>query len=178
MISKALNKAINEQINKELFSEYLYLSMSAWFAKENLEGFANWMYVQAQEERFHAMKFFNYVIERGGEVELYALQKPDKNFKSSVNAFKMALEHEQFISKSINELMDLAIKEKDHAAKSFLQWYVDEQVEEEASADKIWSQLKMIGDNVHALLMLDRELAARSFTPPAAARATTSSRSD
>jgi ferritin len=169
MISKSLNKAINEQINKELFSEYLYLAMSAWFAKENLDGFANWMLVQAQEEHFHAMKFFNYVLERGGEIELAAIAKPDKNFKNALNAFKMAYEHEQFITKSINGLMDLATKEKDYAAKSFLQWYIDEQVEEEATADKIVSQLKMIGDNMHAIFMLDRELGQRTYTPPTTA---------
>lgn len=167
MISKSLTKAINIQINKELFSEYLYRAMSAWFAKENLDGFANWMEVQAQEEHFHAMKLFNYLLERGGEVELMAIEKPAKNFKSPVAAFKAALEHEQFITKSINELMDMAIKEKDHASKSFLEWYVDEQVEEESTADKIWSQLKMIGDNMHGVMMLDREMAGRTYTPPA-----------
>lgn len=169
MISKSLNKSINEQINKELFSEYLYLAMSAWFAKENLDGFANWMEIQAQEEHFHAMKFFNYVIERGGEVELYAIDKPAKSFKNPLNAFKEALAHEIFISKSIDSLMDLAIKEKDHATKSFLQWYVDEQVEEEATADRIVNQLKMIGDNTSGLFLMDRELASRVFTPPVAA---------
>jgi len=165
MISKQLNKAINEQINREVYSEYLYLAMSGWFTSQNLDGFANWMKVQAQEEHDHAMKFFNYELERGGETELMAIAKPDKAFKNPLNAFKMALAHEQFISKSINELMDLAIKEKDHAAKSFLQWYVDEQVEEESNADKLVNQLKMIGDNVHALLMLDRELATRIYVP-------------
>ena len=169
MISKSLNKAINNQINKELFSEYLYLSMSAWFAKENLDGFANWMLVQAQEEHFHAMKFFNYVIERGGEVELLAIEKPAKEFKNPLSAFKAALEHEEFITKSINELMDLAIKEKDHASRSFLQWYVDEQVEEEANADRIVNQLKMVGDHMQGIFMLDRELGQRTYTEPTAA---------
>ncbi|HOH46475.1 MAG TPA: ferritin [Candidatus Cloacimonadota bacterium] len=169
MISKSLNKAINNQINKELFSEYLYLSMSAWFAKENLDGFANWMLVQAQEEHFHAMKFFNYVIERGGEVELLAIEKPAKEFKNPLNAFKAALEHEGFITKSINELMDLAIKEKDHASRSFLQWYVDEQVEEEANADRIVNQLKMVGDHMQGIFMLDRELGQRTYTEPTTA---------
>lgn len=168
MISKSLNKAINAQINKEIFSEYLYLSMSAWFAKENLDGFANWMQVQAQEEHFHAMKFFNYVIERGGEVELMAIDKPAKEFKNPLTAFKAALEHEIFISKSINELMDLAIKEKDHATRSFLQWYVDEQVEEESSADRIVNQLKMVGDHMQGIFMLDRELGQRTYTEPTA----------
>lgn len=167
MISKTLEKAINEQINKELFSEYLYISMQAWFAGENLDGFANWMDAQGKEERFHAMKFFNYLLDRGAKVKLMALEQPTIDFGNPLKAFKMALEHEQFISKSINNLMDLAIKEKDHATKSFLQWYVDEQVEEEAAADKIVSKLKMIGDNMQGIFMLDNELGQRVFTPPA-----------
>ncbi len=166
MISKTLEKAINEQINKELFSEYLYISMQAWFAHENLDGMANWMKVQAQEEHFHAMKFFDYVLERGGEVELLAIAKPTVSFGNPLKAFQAALEHEQFITKSINELMDIAIAENDHASRSFLQWYVDEQVEEEANADRIVSQLDMIGDNMHGIFMLDRELGTRTFTPP------------
>ena len=165
MISKSLNKAINEQINREVFSEYLYLAMSRWFTAQNLDGFANWMMVQAQEEHDHAMKFFNYILERGGEVELLALDKPDKTFKNPLNAFKMALEHEKFITKNINDLMDLAIKEKDHAAKSFLEWYVNEQVEEEANTDRIVNQLKMAGDNIHSVFMLDRELSSRTHVP-------------
>lgn len=168
MISKTLEKAINKQINKELYSEYLYVAMQAWFADQNLDGFANWMAVQGQEEHFHAMKFFNYLIERGGRVELLAIEKPPKDFTKPLKAFQMALEHEQFITKSINELMDLAIKESDHAAKSFLQWYVDEQVEEEASADRIVHRLEMVKDNPQGLFMMDNELGQRVVTPPAA----------
>lgn len=167
MISKTLEKAINEQINKELFSEYLYISMQAWFAGENLDGFANWMDAQGKEERFHAMKFFNYLLDRGAKVKLMALEQPTIDFGNPLKAFKMALEHEQFVTKSINNLMDLATKEKDHATKSFLQWYVDEQVEEEAAAEKIVSKLKMIGDNMQGIFMLDNELGQRVFTPPA-----------
>lgn len=168
MIGKKLQDAINAQINRELFSEYLYLSMSAWFAKESLDGFANWMAIQAQEEHFHAMKFFNYVIERGGKVILEQIDKPDNEFQNPMHAFEMTLEHEKFITKNINDLMDIAITENDHAARSFLQWYVDEQVEEEANADKLLSQLKMIGERIEGVLMLDRELAQRVFTPPVA----------
>jgi ferritin len=168
MINKALEKAINQQINKELYSEYLYSAMHAWFAGQNLDGFANWMMVQAKEEHFHAMKFFNYLIERGGNVELLAIEKPPKGFTKPLKAFQMALEHEQFVTKSINELMDLAIKEKDHAARSFLQWYVDEQVEEEANADKIVHKLEMIKDNPQGLYMLDNELAQRVYVEPVA----------
>jgi len=167
MISKKLIKAINEQINKELFSEYLYISMQAWFANQNLDGMAAWMDAQGKEERFHAMKFYNYLIERGGKVELKAIATPTVEFDNPLKAFKMALEHEQFITKSINELMDLAIKENDHATRSFLQWYVDEQVEEEASVDKIVNMLKMVGDNGHGIMMIDRELGQRTFSAPA-----------
>ena len=167
MISKKLQDAINAQINKELYSEYMYISIQAWFANQNLDGFATWMDVQGQEERFHAMKFYNYLIERGGKVELKAIEQPPIDFKTPLNAFKMALKHEEFITKSINELMDLAIKESDHAAKSFLQWYVDEQVEEEANADRIVHKLELIKDNPQGLYMLDNELAQRVYTPPA-----------
>ncbi|HRX76242.1 MAG: ferritin [Candidatus Cloacimonetes bacterium] len=166
MISKKLEKAINEQINKELFSEYLYISMQAWFANQNLDGMANWMDAQGKEERFHAMKFFNYIIERGGKVTLKPIEGPTTEFKTPLKAFQMAFEHEQFITKSINELMDLAIKENDHATRSFLQWYVDEQVEEEASVDKIVNQLKMVGENGHGIMMIDRDLGQRTFSAP------------
>ncbi len=168
MISKTLEKAINEQINKELFSEYLYTSMQAWFANENLDGMATWMKVQSQEEHFHAMKFFDYLIERGGKVELLAIDKPEVDFGNPLKAFKGALEHEQFITKSINDLMDLAIAENDHATKGFLNWYVDEQVEEEASVDSIVHRLEMVGEHMHGIFMLDRELASRTFSEPAA----------
>ncbi|HNQ43042.1 MAG TPA: ferritin [Candidatus Cloacimonadota bacterium] len=167
MISKKLEKAINEQINKELYSEYLYISMQAWFANQNLDGMATWMDAQGKEERFHAMKFFNYLIGRGGKVALKPIEGPQVDFDNPLKAFTVAYKHEQFVSKSINDLMDLAIKENDHAAKSFLQWYVDEQVEEEASVDKIVAQLKMVGDNGQGIMMIDRELGQRTYTPPA-----------
>ena len=167
MISKKMQDAINEQINRELFSEYLYISMQAWFAHQNLDGMANWMDAQSKEERFHAMKFYNYLIERGGKVVLKAIEKPATDFGNPLKAFSEALKHEQFISNSINELMDLAIKEKDHASRSFLQWYVDEQVEEESTVDKVIQKLKMVGDNSQGLFMIDNELASRVYTPPA-----------
>jgi len=166
MISKKLQNAINVQINKELYSEYLYISMQAWFANQNLDGFAKWMDAQGKEERFHAMKFYNYLIGRGGKVELKAIEQPTIDFGTPLKAFTAAFKHEQVISKSINELMDIAIKENDHACKSFLQWYVDEQVEEEANAEKVLNKLKMIGDNSYGILMLDTELGTRVFTPP------------
>lgn len=165
MISKKMAAAINEQINRELFSEYLYISMQAWFADQNLDGMANWMDAQGKEERFHAMKFFNYLLERGAKVKLKAIADPTIEFDNPLKAFKMALDHERFISKSINDLMDLAIKENDHATRSFLQWYIDEQVEEEASVDRIVNMLKMVGEQGHGIMMIDRELAQRVYTP-------------
>ena len=166
MISKKLQNAINKQINKELYSEYLYLSMAAYLESIGLEGFANFFKVQVQEERFHTMKFFDYVNERGGRVVLEAIDRPQIEFKSPVEIFEIAYKHEQYVTKLINELMEAAIKENDHAAKSFLNWYIDEQVEEEASMDKILNQLKMIGGKGQGMLMLDKELATRTFTPP------------
>lgn len=167
MISKKLQDAINEQINRELYSEYLYNSMCAWFAGQTLNGFATWMEVQTREEHAHAMGFYKYLLDRGGKVELKAIAKPPKDFKDPLDAFKQTLEHEHFITKSINDLMDLAIKEKDHAFASFLKWYVDEQVEEESTVDKVIQKLKMVGDNSQGLFMIDNELASRVYTPPA-----------
>ncbi len=163
MIDKRLEQAINEQINKEMFSAYLYLSMSAHFENENLPGFAHWMNSQAKEEQFHAMKLFNYLIERGGKVELMALDKPQQDWDSLEAVFTDSLEHEKYITKSIWDLMDLAIELKDHASVSLLRWYVDEQVEEEATVENILSQISRIGDHGGALLLLDREFAAREF---------------
>jgi ferritin len=166
MISKKLQDAFNEQINKELYSEYLYLSMAAYFDSISLPGCANFMKVQVQEERFHAMKMFDFVNERGGRVELKEIKKPQVEFSSAMAAFDMSYKHEQFVSKSINQLMDIAISENDHATKSFLNWFVDEQVEEEDSMDTIVNKFKLIGGQGHGLLMIDNELGARIFNPP------------
>ncbi len=169
MISEKLQDRINLQINRELFSEYLYFSMAAWFASMNLPGFENFFVVQAQEEHFHTMKFYNYLNERGGRVILDKIEKPQVDFESAEEIFDLAYKHEQFVTKSINELMDLAIKENDHATRSMLNWYVDEQVEEENSMDSILGQLRIIGGKGHGMLMLDRELATRVYTPPTTA---------
>jgi ferritin len=168
MISKKLQDAFNAQINKELASEYIYLSMAAYCYEQELDGFANFFMVQTQEEHFHAMKMFNFLTERGGRVLLKPIAGPDTEFSSISDVFKKTLAHEQFITKSINELMDLSLKENDHAASSFLKWFVDEQVEEEANVTKILSKLKIIKGEGQGMLMLDSELAARVFTPPAA----------
>lgn len=166
MISKKLQDAINEQINRELYSEYLYSAMSAWFASKTLNGFATWMEVQAREEHSHAMGFYKYLLDRGGRVELKAIPKPPKDFKDAMDAFKKTLDHEHFITKSINELKDLAIKEKDHAFDSFLNWYVDEQVEEENNDETIIGKLEIIKGRPEGLLFLDAELGQRVYTPP------------
>ena len=165
-ISKKLEQAINDQINKELFSEYYYLSMAAYLEGENLQGFANFFITQAQEEHFHAMKFFHYLNERGSRVVLQEIEQPKTEFESPLEIFKLAYEHEVYVTKSINKLMDLAIADNDHASKGFLQWYVDEQVEEEASMDDYVNRLERIGKQSYGIFMLDKELAGRSFTPP------------
>jgi len=160
-ISNEMCDALNGQIGEELFSEYLYLSMSAWFESENLPGFANWMRVQAGEEHEHAMRFYKYIVERQGKVSLEAIKKPKGEWKSPLEAFEEAYKHENHITKCISGLMDQAIDSKDHATASMLKWFVDEQVEEEASADEIVKKLEMIRDSKQGLLMLDHQMAAR-----------------
>lgn len=167
MISEKMESALNEQINAELYSAYLYLSMSAYFQSENLTGFANWMNVQAQEEMVHVMKLYNYVHERMGRVTLKAIDGPPTQWESSLDAFEAVFAHEQKVTGLINDLMNLAIEQKDHAAKSFLQWFVDEQVEEEASADEVVQKVKQVKDMPGGIYMLDKELGQRVFTPPA-----------
>ncbi len=168
MISKKLEDAINYQINRELFSEYYYLSMASYFNSVGLSGFENFFLVQVEEERFHAMKMYGFLNEKGGQVTLAAIEAPKTEFKSALEVFELAYEHEKLVSKLINDLMDLAIAENDHAAKNHLNWFVDEQVEEEASMETILNKLKLISGEGHGLLMLDNELATRSFTPPVA----------
>ena len=168
MLSEKMQAAINNQINAELHSAYIYASMSAWFSDKNLNGFANWMRIQAQEEMVHAMKFYDFVIERRGRVLLTPIEAVPTDWASALAVFENALAHEQKISGMINDLVNLAVKEKDHAANSFLQWFVDEQVEEEANADGVVQQLKMIADSPAALFMFDREMATRVFVAPAA----------
>ena len=166
MISEKLEKAFNVQINKEFYSEYLYLSMQAYFERLNLKGFVNWMSVQVQEERAHAMGMFDYLNQRGGSVILEAIEKPEVDWKSPLDVFENLLKHEEYVTASINELMDAAEDVKDRAAMSFLNWYLKEQVEEEDNAGQVLATLKLIGDDKKALLMLDKELAARTFVQP------------
>ncbi len=167
MISKKLEDAINYQINRELFSEYYYLSMASYFSSVGLSGFENFFLVQVEEERFHAMKMYKFLNEKGGKVTLQAIEEPKTEFKSPLEVFELAYTHEKLVSKLINELMDLAIQENDHAAKNHLNWFVDEQVEEEDSMETIVNKLKLIDGEGYGLLMLDNELDQRTFTPPA-----------
>ena len=169
MISKNMEKALNEQVNAELYSAYLYLSMEAFFKSLNMNGFANWMRVQTQEEVAHAMKIYDFINERSGKVTLKAIDGPQTKWESPLAVFQAVYKHEQKVTGLINKLVDLAIKEKDHATNAFLQWFVNEQVEEEASADAILQQLKMMKDAPGGIFMLDRELGQRVFTPPVAA---------
>jgi ferritin len=156
-----MQEAINEQINKELFSSYLYLSMAAYFESKTLPGFAHWMRIQAEEERGHAMRLYDYLLERGGQVNLKAIAAPETTWKSDLAAFEAALEHERFITKSIHDLYELASKEKDYATQVMLQWFIEEQVEEEANASEIVENLKRIELHDTAVLMLDHRLGKR-----------------
>lgn len=155
MLSKEMEKAFNAQINNELFSGYLYLAMSAFLSENYLDGFANYFKVQAKEELGHAMKMYGYVFERGSRVVLEKIDKPQADFKDVEEIFTMALEHEKKITKNIHELVELAIKSKDHASKNFLDWFVNEQVEEEANMDKWVNTIKMVGTKGQALIMMD-----------------------
>ena len=161
MISKKMESAINNQINAEFYSSYLYLSMSSYLQSINLKGFANWMRIQAQEELYHAMKFYDYVNERGGKVLVKQIEKPPTEWDSPLAVFEYTYKHEQKVTSLINNLVDLAISEKDHASNSFLQWYINEQVEEESNADELVRKLKMMADTVNGLFIIDQELTKR-----------------
>ncbi|MBN1178217.1 MAG: ferritin [Anaerolineae bacterium] len=161
MLSEKMQAAINEQIKNELYSSYLYLAMSAHCAAEGLPGTAVWLRMQAQEELEHALKFFDYVNERGGRVELHAIDKPAVHFESPRAIFEEVLAHEQKVTALINNLYEVALAEKDYPSQIMLQWFINEQVEEEASVNEILDLLKLMGDKGHALAMLDRQLGQR-----------------
>ncbi len=163
MVSKKIHAAFNEQINHELYSAYLYLSMAAYFHSLNLEGFAHWMRVQTKEEMVHAMKFFDHLRDRDARIELEAIDKPKLKWVSAHDAFKAAYGHEQFITGTINALYKLAEKEADYPAKVLLDWFVKEQVEEEASTSNVVRVLERIKDSGAGLTMLDKELGKREF---------------
>lgn len=165
MISKEMTKALNGQINKEIYSAYLYQAMSAHSTFIGLKGFANWFQIQMQEEMFHASKIYTYILDQGEQVELLAIEKPPKEFESALTLFQQTLDHEKIVTASINNLVALSQKEKDYATFSFLQWFVTEQVEEEANANDVLAQLKLAGSESSSLFLIDKELAARVYTP-------------
>jgi ferritin len=162
MLSKGVQDAINAQIHHEFHSAYLYLSMSAYMENANFKGFAHWMRVQAKEEVNHAMKLFDYVNDRNGRVTLRTLEQPPENFASVVATFEQALEHERKVTQMIHDLYGLAARENDYATQMALQWFITEQVEEEANATAVVDRLKIAGSDGAALLLLDRELGART----------------
>ncbi|MGA2676581.1 MAG: ferritin [Methanobacterium sp.] len=166
MLKDKMVESLNSQMNAELYSAYLYLSMEAYFEANDLSGFANWMRVQAQEEMTHAMKFYDYLVQRGARVILTEIKSPPTEWDSPVATFENVYEHEQMVTTLINQLVDLAISLSDHATNNFLQWYVAEQVEEEESSSGVLQKVKLAGDSPSGLLMLDQELALRIFTPP------------
>ena len=172
-ISSKMEEALDKQINAEIYSAYLYLGMSARCTELNLKGMANWFYVQAQEEMTHAMKFYRFVLERGGRAKLPAIEGVRSDWETPLEMFAAAYEHEQKVTGLINNLMDTANAERDHASASMLNWFIDEQVEEEANTSEITDKLRLIGGSKEALFMIDKELSVRVFvdsTQPAAAQ--------
>lgn len=166
MISEKMNEALNKQITHEMYSSNMYLSMVAYFEEMGLKGFANWMRVQVQEENAHAMGLFDYIIARDGKVRLESIDKPPFEWENPLDCFEAIYKHEQLVTSLINELVDVAEEVKDRAAISFLQWYIKEQVEEEANCSEICSKLKLVNDNPNALLLMDQELGARTYVAP------------
>jgi len=169
MLKKKMLKALNDHINAEMSSSYLYLAMEAYFQSISLKGFAAWMRAQVQEELMHGMKFYDFVNERGGKVALDAIAKPETSWNSPLAVFEAVLKHEERVTSLVNDLVDLAISERDHATNNFLQWFVSEQVEEEASISEIVEKLKLIKGDTSGLFMIDAELGKRVFTMPASA---------
>jgi len=161
-ISKTIQKALNEQINRELASAYVYLGMSAWADQENLNGAAGWLRIQWEEELVHATKLVDYIAERGGAVDLKAIATPPMKYASLLDCFRSVLKHEEDVSAAINGIYDIAAKEKDYATQTLLDWYVNEQVEEENQPAEIISMLERVGDSGSGILMVDRHLASRS----------------
>lgn len=169
MITKKMEEALNGQINKEFYSAYLYLAMSAYCNKLNMPGAEHWFRMQYDEEVIHMTKMFDYVMQHGGDARLLKIDEPPHDFGTVLEAFEASLKHEQFVTKSINELLDVAVEEKDHATQVFLQWFITEQVEEEANVEEIVQRFKMAGDNGGALMMLDDKLSQRMPPAPPAA---------
>ncbi len=162
MVKDKIVEALNHQLNSELFSSYKYLAMAAYLENENLSGFSHWMQLQSQEEYGHAMKFYGYILQVGGKVNLQNITASKETWKSVSDVFEETLKHEQEVTKSIYDIMDLTLADKDHATSIFLQWFVNEQVEEEATADKILKKIKLVGDTKNGLFLLDREMGMRA----------------
>jgi ferritin len=165
-MKEAMVNALNAQVNAEFYSSYFYLGMESYFQSLSLNGFAAWMRAQVQEEMFHGMKMYDYIHERGGKAVLEAIERPEQTWASPLACFEQVLAHEQKVTALINNLMDVAIENRDHAGKFFLDWFVGEQVEEESTVGAVVDKLRLIGDNSSALFLLDAELAKRIFTPP------------
>ncbi|MGI6154002.1 MAG: ferritin [Christensenellaceae bacterium] len=172
MISKKLNQAICEQMRYEFYSAYYYLSMAAWLDAKNLKGFANWYYVQTQEEKDHAKMMLDYLLRVGGQPEFLPIDQPPSNFESTMDICRKTLEHEQLVTSKIYQLMDFAQEEKDYKTIQFLQWYVNEQTEEEENAQGLIERLTIAGNSEGGILYMDSELAARVYTPTTLATAT------
>ncbi len=162
MMTQTMTDTFNEQINRELYSAYLYTSMEHWFMKKGLKGFANWFKVQAGEELNHARKIMDYINERGGRIRLKAVSMPDSDWQNILSVFENSLSHEEYVTSEINRISELAEEEKDKASEIFLQWFIQEQIEEESSINSIIDALRMIGNSVVATFDLDRELLKRS----------------
>ena len=169
MLSETMTNAINDQIKWVLYSGYMYLSMSAYFSDLGLNGFAHWMRLQGQEELEHAMKFYDFVLERGGKITLQAVDAPPNAWQSPLDAFEETLKHEQLVTSRINDLVNMAIDERDHATNIFLQWFVTEQVEEEASVGEAVDKLKLVGEGGEGLFMIDKEMGMRTMSAAEAA---------
>lgn len=166
MLDKKVSKLLNEQINKELYSAYLYLDMSSYFEDRGLNGFANWYMIQAQEERDHAMLFYQYLHNNGEKVTLEAIGKPDKKFKKDMDVLKAGLEHEEYVTSLINAIYDAAYTVKDFRTMQFLDWFIKEQGEEETNANDMITKMELFGSDPKGLYMLNQELAARTYSAP------------
>lgn len=162
-LSKVLEEKINDQINKEYYSAQLYLSMAAYFERQGLKGFANRLYVQYQEEQTHAQKFYRYINEKGGTIKLNSTGEIKFHWENAIEVFKEILAHEEYVTKSINEIADAALAEKDHATFGFLQWFINEQIEEESSAGEILAKLKLVNGEGSGMFIIDKDLSLVTF---------------
>jgi len=162
VISEKMEAELNEQVNKEFYSAYLYLAMAAYCTDMGLPGFAHWMRLQYEEENMHVTKMYDYILDQGGKIHLKAIEEPPKEYGTPLQIFETTLQHEQFITRSIHQLMSLAVQENDYATQTFLQWYVTEQVEEESNVNDVLNPLRMVGDDKGGLMLIDQKLGGRA----------------